>query len=114
MCVSVATAEPVQTPDGVRVSLTVYAVDPTSGSNIPRPKLPASPPCVWLDSYSLIFEDIFEDAVPVELTDATGNVVYSDYLPAGTQTLSLPATLSGTYTLYIYMGNYIFAGQIIL
>jgi len=50
--------------------------------------------------------------VPVELTDALGNVVYSDFLPAGTQTLMFPTTLSGIYTLYFYMDNYIFAGQI--
>ena len=76
------------------------------------PKSPIQPPSVYLDGHSLYFGDPNSAAVPVELTDATGNVVYSDYLPAGTQTLSLPTTLSGTYTLYIYMGNYIFAGQI--
>jgi len=76
------------------------------------PKSPEQPPAVYLDGHSLYFGESYADAVPVELRDASGNVVYSDYLPAGVQTLSLPTTLSGTYTLYIYMDNYIFAGQI--
>ncbi len=75
-------------------------------------KSPVLIPTVFLDSHTLYFEEAFGDVVPVELTDASGNVVYSDYLPAGTQTLSLPATLSGAYTLFIYIGNYVFAGQI--
>ena len=76
------------------------------------PKMPILPPSVSIANHTLYFYDVYNEVVPVELTDATGNVVYSDYLPAGTQTLSLPTTLSGTYTLFIYMGNYIFAGQI--
>ena len=77
-------------------------------------KSPDYIPTVYLESHMLYFAEVFGDSVSIELADASGNVVYSDYLPAGTQTLSLPTTLSGTYTLFIYMGNYVFAGQITL
>ena len=96
---------------GVLIPLTVTWNDPSGGNN-DFPKAPIQPPSVYLDGHSLYFGNPHSEAVPVELADATGNVVYSDYLPAGTQTLSLPATLSGTYTLFIYIGNYVFAGQI--
>ena len=96
--------------ESVQIPLTVVIDDhELSGGG---PKCPVLPPAVYLDGHSLYFGESYADAVPVELRDASGNVVYSDYLPAGVQTLSLPTTLSGTYTLYIYMDNYIFAGQI--
>lgn len=95
---------------GVRIILSVQIDDHELGN--PVGKSPVQPPAVYLDGHSLYFGESYADAVPVELRDASGNVVYSDYLPAGVQTLSLPTTLSGTYTLLIYMGNYVFAGQI--
>ena len=99
--------------DYTQVILHVYDIDPTHGQGSIG-KSPVLPPYVGLGDSALYFGDCYPEAVPVELTDATGNVVYSDCLPAGTQTLSLPTTLSGTYTLFIYMGNYIFAGLITL
>ena len=97
-----------------RIILSSSYIDPTEEVDNTTHKSPMQPPLVFLDGFSLYFGESYSEAVPVELRDASGNVVYSDYLPAGTQTLSLPTTLSGTYTLFIYMGNYIFAGLITL
>ncbi len=104
-------ATPAENEHQVQIPLVVF-YDNTHGLGNIMPKSPVQPPLVFLDGQSLYFGESYSEAVPVELTDATGNVVYSDYLPAGTQTLSLPATLSGTYTLFIYIGNYVFAGLI--
>jgi len=97
-----------------QIVLTLFAYpgfDPTTSQNEP-PKAPVRTPVVYISNGVLSFNEVYADAVPVELRDASGNVVYSDYLPAGVQTLSLPTTLSGTYTLFIYIGNYVFAGSI--
>ena len=59
-------------------------------------------------------DETFSEVVAIELKDASGTVVYSTNLPIGTQTLVLPATLSGTYTIYIYVGGLCYYGQIIL
>ena len=71
-------------------------------------------PTVSLDDHTLYFADAFSEVVAIELKDASGAVVYSTNLPIGTQTLVLPATLSGTYTIYIYVGGLCYYGQITL
>lgn len=78
------------------------------------PKSPEDTPTVSLDDHTLYFADAFSEVVAIELKDASGTVVYSTNLPIGTQTLVLPATLSGTYTIYIYVGGLCYYGQITL
>ena len=78
------------------------------------PKSPDETPVVSLDEHTLYFADAFSEVVAIELKDASGAVVYSTNLPIGTQTLVLPATLSGTYTIYIYVGGLCYYGQITL
>lgn len=78
------------------------------------PKSPDNTPTVSLDDHTLYFAEAFSEVVAIELKDASGAVVYSTNLPVGTQTLVLPATLSGTYTIYIYVGGLCYYGQITL
>ena len=96
------------------IELTESAFDPIGPNGIPRPKNPQNVPQVWIDYYTLFFGDTFSEMVPIVLTDVSGIVVYSTNLPVGTQTLVLPATLSGTYTIYIYVGGLCYYGQIAL
>ena len=78
------------------------------------PKSPDNTPTVSLNDHTLYFADAFSEVVAIELKDASGAVVYSTNLPVGTQTLVLPATLSGTYTIYIYVGGLCYYGLITL
>ena len=78
------------------------------------PKSPDNTPTVSLNDHTLYFADAFSEVVAIELKDASGAVVYSTNLPVGTQTLVLPATLSGTYTIYIYVGGLCYYGQVTL
>ena len=103
-----------QSPGPQVIPLTVGYVDPSQGMDNPSQKSPASELTVSLDDYTLYFADAFSEVVAIELKDASGAVVYSTNLPVGTQTLVLPATLSGTYTIYIYVGGLCYYGQIIL
>ena len=105
-------AECVIPDDAVLIRLNVYAYDPMSGNNIPRPKAPGLPLSIWTYSGSLLFPQPFSIDVPVELRDANGNVVYSDVLLAGSTTLSLPSSLSGDYTLLLYLGDFCYGGDI--
>ena len=79
-----------------------------------NPKSPDETPVVSLDDHTLYFADAFSEVVAIELKDASDTVVYSTNLPVSTQTLVLPATLSGTYTLFLYVGGLCFYGQITL
>jgi hypothetical protein len=100
-------------PDNaVRIPLRVYAYDPTSGNDIPRPKAPTQPLVVWSGNGSLFFQQPFNEAVSIELCDADGIVVFSTCVPAGSTTLSLPTSLSGDYTLLLYIGNCCYCGII--
>ena len=78
------------------------------------PKSPDETPVVSLDDHTLYFADAFSEVVAIELKDASDTVVYSTNLPVSTQTLVLPATLSGTYTLFLYVGGLCYYGQITL
>ncbi len=96
-----------------KIDLRVYWQDPTPGNN-PRPRTPIQAPDVYLDDHTLYFAEEFEDDLVVTLEDENEVGVYSTYLYTGQTQLSLPASLSGDYTLYIYKGNFAFVGEITL
>ena len=99
--------------DGIPIPLSVMGHDDDDVQN-GLPKSPETSLTVYLDNYTLYFADAFSEVVAIELKDASGAVVYSTNLPVGSQTLVLPATLSGTYTLFIYVGGLCYYGYIIL
>ena len=68
--------------------------------------------CIYLSSGTLLFPQPFNEAVSIELYDADGIVVFSTCVPAGSTTLSLPTSLSGDYTLLLYIGNSCYCGII--
>ena len=98
-------------PPGEPIPLQVNWGDETGIGNGTQ-KSPDNIPTVSLDNYTLYFADTFSEVVAIELKDASGTVVYSTNLPIGSQTLVLPATLSGTYNIYIYVGGLCYYGQI--
>ena len=98
-------------PPGTIIPLQIDWDNPGSGTNGSH-KNPPQVPTVFLDGSTLYFYQTYGEVVPVSLADASGTTVFSTVLPIGTTSLVLPSTLSGTYTLYIYTGGYVFCGQI--
>ena len=96
------------------ITFTTGYVDPTLGGNINNPKSPMQPPTVYLDGHDLLFAQCFGDDVAVELRDSSDSVVYSGSLLAGDQQLQLPTSLTGDYTLILYIGNWVFSGEVSL
>ena len=84
------------------------------GSNIGT-YAPARPWYIIQDDYVLTLP-VFEDDYTLELRDATDTVVYSTYLPAGTTTVVLPSTLSGSFELRLvpFFATYYYRGYITL
>ena len=110
------------------ISTTVYGENPYIGIRIDlrcerikgtvlTPNIPRSPiqaPDVYLDDHTLYFAQEFEDNLVVSLEDENEVEVFTSYLYAGQMQLSLPADLTGNYTLYIYKGDFAFIGEISL
>lgn len=87
-------------------------VNPTSPGN-PKPKSPVCVPIVYQDGNVLTFATAC-DGCTLQLVDEDDDVVYSIVIPAGTTTLVLPSTLSGTFELQIIRDNGLFYADIIL
>ena len=77
-----------------------------------HPKSPQATIRITQNGCTLSFPQPFSLDILVELRDANGNVVYSDVLLAGSTTLSLPSSLSGDYTLLLYLGDFCYGGDI--
>ena len=85
-------------------------VNPTSPGN-PKPKSPVVAPTVYIDGNVLTFETPCDGCV-LQLVDEDDDVVYSIVIPAGTTSLILPSTLSGTFELQIIRDNWLFYADI--
>lgn len=90
------------------VPLQVGIVDPTNGQPNPH-KSPVLVPEVSIDDYTLTFDDSCLDC-ELRLVDENDNVVYTTVITSNT--LVLPAYLSGEYELQIISGIYCFYGYI--
>ena len=100
-----------QTNQGLQIVLHLTGAD-DEVLNGGMPKAPHRPMCIYLSSGTLLFPQPFNEAVSIELYDADGIVVFSTCVPAGSTTLSLPTSLSGDYTLLLYIGNSCYCGII--
>ena len=96
---------------GTRVSLQVYWKDHSIGmGDFPRDLVQI--PTVSIDGNILYFYDVFSTTVPVFVVDASDNVVFSATLYPGEDKKVLPASLSGTYTLYMRVGTIMYSAVI--
>lgn len=85
-------------------------IDPTE----PWPgnhKSPVVAPTVYIDGNVLTFGTSCDGCV-LQLVDENDDVVYTIIIPAGTTTLALPVTLSGTFELQIIDGEWMFYSDI--
>lgn len=85
-------------------------IDPTKPGN-PNHKSPVLAPTVYIEGNVLTFGTSCDGCL-LQLVDEGDDVVYSIIIPAGTTTLVLPATLSGTFELQIIDGEWLFYADI--
>ncbi len=88
-----------------------FRVIRTTSPNGHNPKSPVLAPTVYIDGNVLTFETPCDGCV-LQLVDEDDDVVYSIVIPAGTTSLILPSTLSGTFELQIIRDNWLFYADI--
>ena len=70
------------------------------GGHTPIPRSPMPTPSVYIDEQMLFTACLPYDAV-LQIVDEDDDVVYTTIIPIGTDSLSLPSSLSGSYELRI-------------
>ena len=84
---------------------------PTISGDRPHPKSPVIKPQIGIEDYTLYIYSGCEEATLV-LVDENDNEVFFQEIEKGTDQIVLPTTLSGTYEIRIYRGNFMFYGEI--
>ena len=100
---------------GFRIDMNVCIIDDeVVKEEMPQGLTVNQIPTVSIDGNILYFYDVFSTTVPVFVVDASDNVVFSATLYPGEDKKVLPASLSGTYTLYMRVGTIMYYGNIII
>lgn len=97
---------PSTTPDQTQIPLTTEIVVPGKHGN-PYPHAPLNPPHAYLSGNVITLTSHADFEVEILQNDA---IVYTDYLPSGTDTLQLPDSLSGEYEIRFYTDSFVFIG----
>ena len=101
----------VASPKGeLPILLQVGYLDPTKPGD-PHPKSPVAMPEFYLDGYTLTAGS-YTVGSTVVLKDEDGEVVFTSYIYVEGDTITLPSTLSGTYTIEVTRGSLTFVGEI--
>ena len=98
-------------PEMIRLSITNENDEATNGGKDPLPKSPVIKPQIGIEDYTLFIYRGCEDATLI-LVDENDNEVFSQEIEEDTDQIVLPTTLSGTYEIRIYRGNFMFYGEI--
>ena len=94
---------------GMRITMSVMGpIGHGAGENMPQDVI--QPPTVSIDGRTLYFYDVFSSTVPVVIVDSNDEVVFSDYLYCGADKIMLPASLTGTFTVYMRVGTILYYG----
>ena len=109
-CSMTASAQNLPPTNGDQINLSVSIVDPYGDLGHGHPKGPVRPPYVTLADHTLYIWSQHGGYTLTLLADDT--VVYQTFVSAGTQMVSLPPTLSGSYTLQLSNDTYLFTGVI--
>ena len=101
-------------PPGVVIPWQAYSIfDPIKGG-MPLPKSPVQSPLVSIDGHTLYLYDIGYD-LTLCLVDENDDVVYTVFVPAGTTSVVLPSTFTGSFELQLFPGGlYYFVSDITL
>ena len=102
---------------------TLTKADPGNGNPVPMTPIVTTPinggyqrtpvpiPEFYLDGYTLTAGS-YTVGSTVELKDVDGDVVFTSYIYVEGDTIVLPSTLSGTYTIEVTRGSLTFVGEI--
>ena len=92
------------------VQLQVNFDDPENGQN-PLKRTPMVMPEFYLDAHTLTGGS-YTVGSTVVLKDEDGEVVFTSYIYVEGDTIALPSTLAGTYTIEVTRGSLTFVGEI--
>ena len=95
------------------VPLSVYIEDDNSPVGNGYPKFPTDPPTVYIENYTLTFENYHPEYI-LNIKDENGIVVYSTVVYSTQTQVVLPSTLSGNYEIKLVLGSWVFTGWITL
>ena len=96
---------------GERITMSVRIIDDEVVlGDMPQSPAPTQIPTVSIDGRTLYFYDVFSSTVPVVIVDSNDEVVFSDYLYCGADKIMLPASLTGTFTVYMRVGTILYYG----
>ena len=104
----VATQTKADPGNGNPVPMTPIVTTPINGGN---QRMPAAMPEFYLDGYTLTAGS-YTVGSTIELKDEDGEVVFTSYIYSEGDTIVLPSTLSGTYTIEVTRGDITFVGEI--
>ena len=93
------------------VPLSVYIEDDNSPVGNGYPKSPTDPPTVYIEDYTLMFENYHPEYI-LNIKDEDGIVVYSTVVNSTQTQVVLPSTLSGNYEIKLVLGYWVFTGWI--
>ncbi len=95
----------------VPLALTVIIEEDDLPGGNGQPKSPIEPPTVYIEEYTLTFENYHPDYI-LNIKDEYGNVVYTTMVFSTQTQVVLPSTLFGDYEIELLMGNWKFTGWI--
>ena len=94
------------------VDLTCSYEDPT---NKPVTRAPQAMPVVSIEGNTLFFNNSFFQDIVVQIKDNQGDIVFSDNVPYGINSIEIPTTISdGEYHLYLKTSTQIYEGILLL
>lgn len=94
------------------IPLQVSIVDPTLEHEPIMLNL-VQAPSITLDGLTLRFATPCDDCV-LSIINEEGNIAYTESIPEGTTSITLPSYLSGLYYIQIKYGSYYFEGNIFI
>lgn len=94
------------------IDLTCTFIDP---SNKPVTRAPQAMPVVSIEGNTLFFNNSFFQDIVVQIKDNQGDIVFSDNVPYGINSIEIPTTVSdGEYHLYLKTSTQIYEGILLL
>ena len=93
------------------VPLSVYIEDDDMPLGNGQPKSPTDPPTVYIEDYTLMFENYHPEYI-LNIKDENGDVVYTTVVHSTQTQIALPSTLSGNYEIRLVLGSWVFTGWI--
>ena len=87
------------------------SIDDNSPVGNGYPKSPTDPPTVYIEDYTLMFENYHPEYI-LNIKDENGIVVYSTVVYSTQTQVVLPSTLSGNYEIRLVLGSWVFTGWI--